>query len=177
MHSDPRMCSVLEAFRIRERSRCLNTIEHRLLEFCARYKKESSFITNKHMTAHMYAMDAGHHGVTSKVALKFWSPHYIRAGACFLLSERSHYSTFIKIHLRWKSGSFVLYPRDTACMASQYSATISQSRSLGDRASFFSMISSYGCLDVKPSLAAQKFSTLYYGRVDRQDRWEVVNLA
>jgi hypothetical protein len=89
-------------------------------------RNKTAFITNKHITSHLQAMATAAHGVTSKEELKRWTPHSIRVGACVSLSEGGKDGHFIKLRLRWKSDTYLLYLRNTSHLAAQHSTTITQ---------------------------------------------------
>ena len=91
----------------------------------------------KRIEAHLQAAAKAAHRITIKEELKKWTLHSIRVDACVLLREGGHDGPFINVGLRWKSDTFILYLRNTADMAAQHLATISQSKSLGWLHPFF----------------------------------------
>ena len=120
-----RLCAVLAALRVRARAQRLNANEHAVMAVFSNRNK-TAFITNKHITSHLQAMATAAHGVTSKEELKRWTPHSIRVGACVSLSEGGKDGHFIKLRLRWKSDTYLLYLRNTSHLAAQHSTTITQ---------------------------------------------------
>ena len=84
-----------------------------------------NFLNRKYVAAHLQAVAKASHGMTIKEELKKWTLNSIRIVAYVLLSEGGYDGPFIKIHLRWKSDTFILYLRSTAYMVAQHSATIS----------------------------------------------------
>ena len=125
-NADLRLCPVLAALRIRNRSRHINDNENCPLTTHETSKKSSLFITNRNITDHLKATVTAAHSVTSRAELKLWSTHSIRVGERVLLREGDHYTPFIKTRLRWKSDTCRGYLRDTSFLASQHSATVQQ---------------------------------------------------
>ena len=109
---DIKLCAVLAALRVRARAQRLNANEHAVMAVFSNRNK-NAFITNKHTTSHLQAMATAAHGVTSKEELKCWTPHSIRVGACVSFSEGGKDGHFIKLRLRWKSDTCLLYLRNT----------------------------------------------------------------
>eukprot|EP00957_Ditylum_brightwellii_P089567 6821607-Ditylum_brightwellii.AAC.1 len=52
--------------------------------------------------------------------IKRFSSHSIRVGACVLLYSSWKDGEFIKLRLRWKSDTFILYLRSTTLLAGQH---------------------------------------------------------
>ena len=119
------LCAVLAALHIRVQVQRLNANECTVMAVFSNRNK-ASFITNKHTMFHLQAMVTAAHGITSKKELQRWTPHSIRVGTCVLLSECGHEGHFIKLRLRWKSDTYLLYLRNTSHLAAQHSTTITQ---------------------------------------------------
>lgn len=122
-----RLCAVLAALRVRARAQRVNANEHAVMAVFSNRNK-TTHITNKHITSHLQAMATAAHGVTSKEELKRWTPHSIRVGACVSLSEGGKDGHFIKLRLRWKSDTYLLYLRNTSHLAAQHSTTITHNQ-------------------------------------------------
>ena len=122
-----KLCAVLAALHIRARVQRLNASEHAILAVFS-HRNKTVFITNKYITSHLQAIATATHSVTSKEELKCWTPHSIRVGACVSLSEGGKDYHFIKLCLRWKSDTYLLYLRNTSHLASQHSNTITHNQ-------------------------------------------------
>ena len=115
--------------------------------------------------------------MTIKEGFKNWVSHSIRFGSCVFLREGGHDCPFINIRLLWKLDTFLLLLHSIEHMDTQHSATISQSKSLGNCTPFPSTLPSHGHLDQNLSLAAQQFTTLHCGCMDGQDGQAVLSFS
>ena len=55
---------------------------------------------------------------------QLYSAHSIKVGACVLLHEHGFNGSFIKVRLRWKSDTFLLYLRNTDRLTAQHAAAL-----------------------------------------------------
>ena len=159
---------MFESLRMRECTHYLDKTDHCLLAVRTSSKKVAALV-NKIEAAHLKSMAKVAHGVTNNNELKHWTSQSIRVGSCVLLSKGNHNCNFVKIHLRCKLESFLLFLWNTVCIDVQFSDTMSYSRNLGAPPLFFSMLPSHGHLHIKLSLAAQQLTTMQYGRTDEKD--------
>ena len=66
------------------------------------------------------------YGIAKKEELKKWTTHSIRVGAAVKLHEAGKDGSYIKLRLRWRSDTFMVYLRNTRKIAQAHMEAINQ---------------------------------------------------
>ena len=86
--------------------------------------------TMRRVAAHVYNLDPNNK--RDAEALKRWSSHSLRVGACNLLHDAGFNISQIQHLLRWKSDAFRVYLRNTILLAQQQARVLDQPDSIPD---------------------------------------------
>ena len=105
-----------------------------LAVFRNQYKKPV-LITSRHVETHMRAAAAAVYNLNPKskkdqLALRKWSSHSLRVGACVILHTQDFTTSQIKWLLRWRSDSFMIYLRNVAPLAIQHARAIDRAAAM-----------------------------------------------
>ena len=66
------------------------------------------------------------YNITDKEDLNRWSAHSIRVGAAVTMHIAGATPEDIKVHLWWRSNTFMLYLRDVPALAAKHNQTVMQ---------------------------------------------------
>lgn len=124
------MCAVAPMFRILTRFvalRGLDDVTTPLALFQPHEKGSVRMITARDIEKHMRRIAATVYKLNPKNKadrphLQRWSAHSLRVGACTTLNERGFSACQIKLMLRWRSDSFLMYLRNTVTLSDQQNA-------------------------------------------------------
>lgn len=109
-----KFCAVRAAFRIIRRAERLKQASHLPIAVShspTKHIKSLSYLTSPFVDKHMKLTAKHAHGISSVNALKKFTPHSPRVGACVLLDTVGSKPDCIKKRLRWKSDTYQDYPR------------------------------------------------------------------
>ena len=117
------MCPVLAAIRIRERARKYNDTPNCPLAITV--KRKHCQLIYKFDIDHILQKTAkAVYSLTDPNDIKKFTTHSIRVGAAVSLHSAGKSGSYIKIRLRWRSDTFLLYLRNTTTLALQHVAAI-----------------------------------------------------
>lgn len=117
------MCPVLAAIRIRERARKYNDTPNCPLAIAV--KRKHCQLIYKFDIDHILQKTAkAVYSLTDPNDIKKFTTHSIRVGAAVSLHSAGKSGSYIKIRLRWRSDTFLLYLRNTTTLALQHVAAI-----------------------------------------------------
>jgi hypothetical protein len=83
-------------------------------------------ITSDNVAQLMRSLARTVYNITSKTALKLWTSHSLRVGACCILWAMGCSGEFIQRNLRWRSESWKDYIRDLTVQAHQHNAAMAE---------------------------------------------------
>ena len=84
------------------------------------------YINNKDIDDTLHSMAKTVYNISTKEELNRWSAHSIRVGTAVTMHIAGANAEAIKIHLRWKSNTFMLYLRDVLALATKHNQIIHQ---------------------------------------------------
>ena len=118
------LCPVRAGVRIIKRFHRINP-RHKVLAI-----HDEGLLTHSQVTQGI-RMAASHVYKLNSQQAQLYSAHSIRVGACVLLHEHGFNGSFIKVRLRWKSDTFLLYLRNTDRLTAQHAAALTSDASYG----------------------------------------------
>jgi len=116
-HADPDWCPVKNGLNIRERALRLNVKADQPIAVYKGNNGKTCWITNEDIEAILQMAAKTVHNITDPKELKRFTAHSIRVGAAVDLQAAGKNGDFIKIRLRWKSKSYMLYLRNVPRLA------------------------------------------------------------
>eukprot|EP00978_Attheya_sp_CCMP212_P019762 scaffold55684_cov43-Attheya_sp.AAC.1 len=119
---NPALCPVRASIRIRHRSQiCGGSAKDPMALFINNRTNKSQFISDKHVEDHLQRVAKDVYKITDKKELARWMCHSLRVGACVsLFNQQEKGEAFIQFQLRWRSGSWKDYIRDSPQLSAQH---------------------------------------------------------
>ena len=124
-YEEPDLCPVQAARNIIERAHRLTLPAHFPVAVYKNKNNDTCFLTNRHTEELLQRSAKETYPSLTESALKLFTCHSIRVGACVQLHAAGMSSHDIKHRLRWRSDTFLMYLRNVPMIAARHNAAIS----------------------------------------------------